>query len=116
VDDPCAEKIAHNNSVFRHANDEISQAATEHGLEAGRPVPFICECSDVRCVQIIRLTPAEYARVRSNPRWFAHAVGHETDVAGAVRTVETHERYVLVEKTGHAGAVAADLASQPPTD
>ncbi len=110
MDDATAEKIARNNDVFRDANDGIELAATEHGLDADRLVPFICECSDPRCTTVIRLTLEEYRGVRSSPRRFAHAPGHETHVEGAVQPLESKERYVLVEKVGHAGEVAADLA------
>jgi hypothetical protein len=116
MDNASAEKIARNNAAFRSANEEIESAAFSHGIDPEEPAPFICECSDERCTQIIRLTLVEYARVRTNPRWFAHAVGHEGKVAGAVRTVEGNDRYLLVEKVGYAGEVAADLATESSTD
>lgn len=112
MDEPRAEKIARNDAVFRDANDEIAGVAADHGLADGRPVPFVCECSDPRCATVISLTLAEYRRVRSNPRWFAHAVGHEAALPGIVRTVETHDRYALVEKVGRAGEVATRLAEE----
>jgi hypothetical protein len=108
--DAAAEKIARNNSAFRDANDGIDTIAYREGLADGRPVPFICECSDPRCTVIISLTLPEYRRVRRNPRWFAHADGHETDVPGVVQPVERHDRYVIVEKIGAAGEIAARLA------
>ena len=116
MNDAAAEKIARNNAAFRDANNEISVAAGEHGLDDGRPVPFICECSEPRCTQIIRLTLAEYRCVRSNPRWFAHAPGHEEVIPGAVEQVDRNDRYVLVEKVGQAGAVAGQLAESRKTD
>jgi hypothetical protein len=116
VDDTAAEKIARNNALFREANDEISVAADDHGLDDGRPVPFICECSEPRCTQIIRLTLVEYRRVRSNPRWFAHALGHEEVIPGAVEQVDRNDRYVLVEKVGQAGEAAGQLAQNRKTD
>ena len=114
MDDATAEKLAQNNSTFRDANDEIEGAAIEHQLGRGEPLPFICECSDSRCAQIIRLTLEEYAHVRSNERWFAHAVGHEEAVEGAVETIERHPSFVVVEKINHAGEVAESLAGEAP--
>lgn len=111
-----SEKIARNNSVFREANEEIEAAAAAHELGRERLVPFICECSDGRCTKIVRLTLSEYAHVRRDPRWFVHAVGHEVSVEGVVATREQHERYVLVEKIGHAGEVAAQLAQRSPEE
>jgi hypothetical protein len=111
--DEGAEKIARNNSLFRDANEDIEAAAAEFGIEAGRWTPFICECSDPRCMQIVRVTLAEYRHVRSDPRWFVHAVGHETEVKGVVRPVEEHDRFTIVEKIGEAGSIAAELAAEP---
>lgn len=111
MDDATAEKIARNNSTFRDANDGIEVAAVNHRFDRGQRIPFICECSDDRCTEIIRLTIEEYEHVRSNQRWFAHAVGHEETVDGAVETVERHPRFVLVEKINLAGEVAENLAS-----
>lgn len=115
MDDVSAEKVARNNAAFRGANEEIAVAAEEHGLDDGRPIPFICECSDPRCTEIISLTLTEYERVRSNQRWFAHARGHDSDIPDAVRLLEDHERYALAEKINHAGDVAARLADQADT-
>ncbi len=114
MDDATAEKIARNNASFRAANDGIEGAVIEHRLDPDEFMPFICECSDDKCTQIIRLTLDEYAHVRSNDRWFAHAVGHEEAVEGAVAPVERHLRFVLVEKIDHAGDVAENLASKIP--
>ena len=111
MDDATAEKIARNNAAFREANDRIEAAAAEHGVERGQPVPFLCECSDRRCVEVILLTLEEYERVRSNPRWFAHAVDHERQVEDAVQPVEDHARYLVIEKINHAGEVAQQLAA-----
>jgi hypothetical protein len=106
VDDATAEKLGRNNARFRAANDEIEEAATDHGLEDARPVPFICECSDGRCTTIIRLTLDEYREMRAHPRRFAHAPGHEEAMPGVVRPVERTDRYVVVEKLGPAGEAA----------
>jgi hypothetical protein len=111
VDNATAERIAHNNAAFRAANVRIAQTAETYGLDQGEPMPFICECSDRSCVEIIGLTLREYGYVRGNPRWFAHAPNHEEDVEGAVKAVEKHSRFVIVEKVNHAGDVAAELAA-----
>ncbi len=111
VDDATAEKIARNNGAFREANDRIAQTVETYGLDRDEPLPFICECSDRGCVEIIGLTLTEYDYVRSNPRWFAHAPNHEEQIAGVVAAVEEHSRYVIVEKINRAGDVAAELAA-----
>ena len=109
------EKIARNDAAFRESNEAIEATAADRGFGGGS-LPLLCECSDPRCTEIIRLTPEQYAHVRSNDRWFAHAVGHEEDVDGAVRLLERHEGYIVVEKIGLAGSIAADLAAQQRED
>lgn len=105
-----AVKVARNNALFREANERIETAATSTGLDGDSRVPFICECSDGACTAIIRLTLDAYRHVRSNPRWFAHASGHEESRDGLVSTVERHETYVVVEKIGRAGEITEALA------
>jgi hypothetical protein len=111
MDDTTAEKIARNNSTFRDANDGIEVSAIKHRFDRDQPVPFICECSDQRCTEIVILTLEEYRQVRGNDRWFVHALGHEESVEGVVSTVERHPRFVVVEKINHAGEVAESLAN-----
>jgi hypothetical protein len=110
TDDATADKIARNNAAFRKANEAIAVAAAQHGLDDGRVVPFVCECSEASCTKVIRLTLHDYRRVRDNPRWFVHAKGHEATVAGAVRLVEEGDDFALVEKVGEAGELAVELA------
>ena len=112
MDDVTAEKIARTNSTFRDANEGIKISAIEQDFDREEPIPFICECSDTRCTEIIRVTLEEYARVRSNGRWFAHARGHEETLEGAICAVERNPRFVLVEKINHAGEVAEQLAGE----
>jgi hypothetical protein len=103
------ERIARNDSLFRAANERIESVAEEQELTV-EPVPFLCECADLQCTQITPLTLEEYWHVRSNPRWFINAPGHQSAGLGAVAVVEPHATYVIVEKQGHAGEVAEALA------
>jgi hypothetical protein len=87
------QRIAMNEAAFRRVNE---------GMEAGRDpsgrLSFVCECGRLPCNQLIQLTRAEYENVRSHPRRFAIADGHEILEAEAV--VERHDRYLVVEKSG----------------
>src|SRR3954453_12569091 len=105
------ERIARNDALFRDANERIKTFAVEIELRAD-PVPFICECADTRCQEIVRLSLDEYERVRSNPRWFINVPGHQVAALGAATVVERNTEYVVVEKVGHAGEVAEELASR----
>ena len=97
------ERAAKNEISFREANERLGEKRVE--LDAEGRTPFLCECSDPRCTELVRLTLAEYERVRSNPRWFLVAAGHDP---GASRTTEEHGAYEIVEKTGVAGAIAEE--------
>ena len=111
TEDVAARRIAENNDRFRSANERIARVAGEKGLGES-PIPFVCECSDPGCVQLVSLTLGDYRRVRDNDRWFLHARGHEHSVAGAIRPVEENDGWVLVEKIGLAGEVVEKLAAE----
>jgi hypothetical protein len=49
----------------RTANERIERAAA--AIDAADAFPFLCECPDPECVQMIRLTLDQYARVREHP-------------------------------------------------
>jgi hypothetical protein len=101
--DPSAARIAENNRRFREANEGIEAAARE--LDADFRVPFICECADERCTQVVRLSFDEYAHVRAQTLWFLVAPSHEHAEGAMARPVERHEEYVIVEKTGQAAEI-----------
>ena len=97
-------RAGRNESLFRKVNERIEsvRGSTSSFVE------FICECSDDSCVLPVPMTLTEYEGVRAVPTHFAIRVGH--DVPEADRVVGgAHDRYVVVEKIGAAGAVAAGL-------
>lgn len=97
------ERAAQNEIVFREANERLGEKRVE--LAAEGATPFLCECSDGGCTEVILLTLTEYEHTRSNPRWFLVAAGHD---AGGGKTVEEHAEYEIVEKSGVAGEMAED--------
>jgi hypothetical protein len=103
-----AERLARNDSIFREANERIGEAASEFEMTA--QVPFVCECADPECREIIRLSLDEYAAIRRDPRLFVNAVGHEETDNAWTEVVARLDGHVIVEKVGRAGAVAAQLA------
>ena len=106
------ERIAKNDAAFREANERIRAAAEEHAAD-GMRIPFICECADPTCKEIVRLWPDEYREVRSHPRRFLNAPGHQAAAMGAGTVVAERDGWVMVEKQGHAGEVAEALADDP---
>ena len=115
TEDLTQERIAINQSRFREANERIELAADRMGLMG--PIPFICECADRSCVEIVRITLEDYEEIRHDARLFLCAPGHQALAveAGAAVVVGERPGYVLVEKQGVAGEVAAaDYEAQNP--
>ena len=105
-----AERIAQNDHTFREANEQIRESAERYAF--GAPVPFICECADPTCTEIIRVELDAYADVRTNARRFLNAPGHHVAAQGYAEVVETMDGYVIVEKVGRAGDVAEELGRE----
>ena len=111
-----AERVAFNDDIFRKANERIMEGAerlieraAEIGLEMEHEPPFICECAEESCTTPIRVPPDEYALVRSDPRRFLNAPGHEVAAQGWVEVIERHTDYYVAEKIGRAGEIAEAL-------
>lgn len=102
------ERAARNESIFRDANERLRQAAESLGADV---VPFICECSETGCTELVQLTLEEYRGIRTHPRRFATAPGHESEVDGKCRLVDASERFEVIEKLGPGGDVAEELAA-----
>jgi hypothetical protein len=102
------ERIAENQASFREANELIEAAAHNMGLPG--QVPFICECSDPECMEIVRLDLDAYEDVRQHPRRFFAAPGHAAPSlkAGASVVAKECPGYTLVDKIGRAGEVAEE--------
>jgi hypothetical protein len=102
-----AERVARNDSTFREANEQIRVAAEEYGV--GDALPFICECADPRCTEIVRIGVAEYEAVRQSPTHFINAPGHDRAGGPYARVVESRDGYDVVEKLGEAAEIATEL-------
>ena len=68
---------------------------------------FVCECANDDCVERLPVPRDEYVAVRSEPRRFIVAPGHEA--AELETVVERHDRFFVVEKQGQAGRTAERL-------
>jgi hypothetical protein len=104
------ERKARNETIFRRANEEVRRAQEKLEFTDG-PLPFICECEDESCTQIISVASDEYERVRSDPTRFLLAPGHPSTTG---RIVEQREGFWVGEKTGGAAEIAK--ASDPRAD
>jgi hypothetical protein len=92
---------AQNEALFREANEEIRRVQLDLGL-ADRRMPFICECDDETCREILRLTAEEYERVRAGGTLFFVAPEHPTEG----RIVERRDGYCISRKEGPAAEIA----------
>lgn len=86
-------RVLQTEDFFRSANESIANKARELGWKD--PVPFLCECSDSRCLGRVALTLPEYKSVRRHPQRYLVAPGHEVKQA---LLLEHSERVALVEK------------------
>jgi hypothetical protein len=109
-----AERIARNDALFREANERIREKAEEYEVQI--TVPFICECADPMCRDIVRLGLDEYREIRRNPRYFLNIPGHESVAGGNIEVVDRRDGHLVVEKIGRAGEVAEALDRRTPKE
>ena len=86
--------LAENQRRFRLANEHIDRARVELGFD-GDAVPFLCECPDRSCTDLLPLTPVEYAHARAGRDRFILLPGH---VPEDEDVVERNNRYVVTTK------------------
>ena len=97
------QRAARNEALFREVNENIARLEARHGTTTAEPT-YVCECANAGCVEQIAIDPETYRRVRAEPRLFFVRPDHEDPQLE--RVVERHDGYLIVEKTGEAGAVA----------
>ena len=98
------ERAARNEVLFREANEKLSAKRKE--LDLGGETPYLCECGDPGCTELVRLSFEQYEHVRSHAGWFLIAPGHD---AGEARVVEDGGGgYAIIEKSGVAGKIAEE--------
>jgi len=105
-------KLAINQSRFRDSNERLRKSAGRYGFESPDRLPFMCECADPGCFEIVVLSLQEYERLRSHPSWFLLVAGHEDAATTHERILEAEDGYVIVEKVGAAGVEAVRLSPQ----
>jgi hypothetical protein len=98
-------RAARHEAMFREANEGIEAGLWPEQLDD--TVRFRCECARVDCNQAVEMTAMDYERVRQDPRRFILCAGH--DDPAVERVVESIDGYVIVEKLGEAGELAAAL-------
>lgn len=109
-----AEQMARNDAIFREANERIESYVQSMDEPIGGPLPFLCECADVTCTEIVRMTSAEYEALRQDPVRFTTVPGHEGAESWA-KVVDRNDRFAVVEKLGVAAEVATELDARSET-
>jgi hypothetical protein len=102
------ERRARNEVSFRAANEGIASKAAELGA-GDEPVPYLCECPQPTCTDLVFLSLGEYTEIRAHPRRFLARPGHEGSGAGAT-LVRSADEYCVFEKTGVGGEIAEAAA------
>ncbi|HVM16235.1 MAG TPA: hypothetical protein VM290_01465 [Gaiellaceae bacterium] len=93
--DERARRVAANEAVFRTVNEKL-HALNEAFAAVTSTVAIVCECGDIACAEQIELSEDDYARLRSDPTWFAIIRGHHD--ADSEDVVERHDAYDVVRK------------------
>jgi hypothetical protein len=109
VVDERGKRIGQNESVFREVNERLRKMGETFSLVAER-AEFICECGNSACVEQISMALADYERVRSDPKWFVLAKGHEE--SDYERLVFEGDTWVVVEKLP-GGAAGVAISTDP---
>jgi hypothetical protein len=98
-------KRAQNEAAFREANEDINAIIDGHGADLPA-APFVCECGDRACRRLINVPVSTYREVRKSPRRFLYDLVHDGQTDEETSTIETHDRFLVVEKSGVAGEIA----------
>jgi hypothetical protein len=106
-----AERLTHNQSLFRDINNRVEQLMGRAGETTARK-EFLCECASDACVEHIMITLEEYAQVRASPVTFAVVADEAHVFADIEEVVARHHGYWVVEKQGEAAGVARAAAKR----
>jgi CheY-like chemotaxis protein len=98
-------QVGRNENEARSANEVVSVDGEQADLPGHHSLAVLCECGDRDCHEPVEMTVDQYEEVRAEPAHFAVLLGHE--LLDCERVVATHEGYLVVEKFGDAGDVAA---------
>jgi hypothetical protein len=93
------ERAAENEAAFREANEGLEEEAAKLGF-SGERTPYLCECEEERCTQVIQLTRDEYEAVRAKPKSFFLVPGHQGPDDVVIRE---EAAFTVIEKTDKEG-------------
>ena len=91
------ERVAKNEAVFREVNERISDITDHEEL-----IEFLCECSDMECIEPVSMTRGDYERVRAESTWFFVVPGHVDRETSRRWSRSTHGSTIVQKHAGHA--------------
>jgi hypothetical protein len=96
-------RLGRNQVLFRSVNEQVETLSGTQSTAS--PVSFLCECANLDCGSLIDLSLAEYEAIRQSSTQFFVL---PDDVFPEVEAVVADRgSYVIVEKFGEGGRVAA---------
>jgi hypothetical protein len=96
-----------NQALFREINERVRERNERLVERPSSAVDWLCECANTDCAEQIRMTPADYAGVRTNAVHFFVAPGVQHVFPDAEDVVLQTDRYWVVRKYGEAAEAAA---------
>jgi hypothetical protein len=91
-----AARVARNEALFAEANDKI--AAVAGALPPVEHVPFLCECPDGRCSEIVELSLGEYGALRLFANRFVISPRCRGGDHALTAIVERADRFTIVDR------------------
>jgi hypothetical protein len=98
-----AAQAAENEDTFRNVNERLEEKADELGIGTER-TPFLCECEDEGCTNVLLLRREDYEGVRAHPARFVVAPGHQEEDDELIRE---EAGFSVIEKHGEEGELVA---------
>ena len=99
------ERVARNELAFRQANESLRAVFEDASSgDADETYPFLCECGERLCTDVVPVSLAAYTAVRAHPARFVILPGHKQ--LDSERVIEETAGYEVVEKSGVAGEIA----------
>jgi hypothetical protein len=94
-------RLARNETIFREVNERIEELAQRGELDS---LQILCECGNPDCKEPLRVSVAEYERVRQEPTDFFIAPGHV--IPAIERVIDSAQSFEVVRKLAEEGELA----------
>jgi hypothetical protein len=92
VDDLTKRRLTHNEELFRQVNEAREESASPDDLQ----LTLICECADQACTGRIKISTAEYRRIRESESRYVVLPDHV--IPALERVVVDRGSFEIVEK------------------